>query len=99
MSAETKLDLELELLTTGTVIEPVYHPNGGVADFSIITNDEKSLASTTYSDEKLTAMLEKWGEITGQTPAHRISGKPEIRKSLSTKRQVKQIPNRNKPRH
>ena len=99
MSAETKLDLELELLTTGTVIEPVYHPNGGVADFSIITNDEKSLASTTYSDEKLTAMLEKWGEITGQTPAHRISGKPETGKSLSTKRQVKQIPNRNKPRH
>lgn len=93
MSAETKLDLELGLLTAGTLIEPVIHPNGGVADFNIISNDEKTLASTTYSDEKLTAMLEKWGELTGQTPAHRIAGKPETEKSLSTKRQVKQSNN------
>ena len=96
MSAETKLHLELELLTTGTVIEPVYHPNGGVADFSIITNDEKTLASATYSDGKLTAMLEKWGELTGQMPAHRISEKPETHNNLSTKPKPTQSPQKAK---
>lgn len=96
MSAETKLDLELELLTTGTVIEPVYHPNGGVADFSIITNDEKSLASATYSDGKLTAMLEKWGELTGQMPAHRIAEKPGAHNNLSTKPKPTQSPQQTK---
>lgn len=99
MSAESKLDLDLELLTTGTLIEPIFHPNGGVADFSIITDDEKTLASATYSDEKLAAMLEKWKELTGQTPAHRIAGKPETEKSLSTKRQVKQSYSSFKPKH
>lgn len=36
MSAETKVDLEIELLTSNTVIEPVFHPNGGVADFNLV---------------------------------------------------------------
>ena len=92
MSAETKLDLELDLLTSGTVIEPVYHPNGGVADLSIITNNEKTLASSSYSDEKLTAMLEKWCELTEQTPAFRIAKTPESDYNLSTKPNSEQKP-------
>ncbi len=92
MSAETKLDLELDLLTSGTIIEPVYHPNGGVADLSIITNNEKTLASSSYSDEKLTAMLEKWCELTEQTPAFRIAKTPESDYNLSTKPNSEQKP-------
>ena len=51
LSANTKLDLELELLGNNTLINPVFHPNGGVADLVIITSNEKSLASKTYSNE------------------------------------------------
>lgn len=90
MSAETKLDLELDLLTSGTIIEPVYHPNGGVADLSIITNNEKTLASSSYSDEKLTAMLEKWCELTEQTPAFKIAQTPESTNNLSHKPKFEQ---------
>jgi len=82
LSANTKLDLELELLGNNTLINPVFHPNGGVADLVIITNNEKSLASKTYSNEKLSAMLEKWCELTNQTPAHRIALKPETTEKL-----------------
>ena len=84
LSANTKLDLELELLGKNTLINPVFHPNGGVADLVIITNNEKSLASKTYSDEKLSAMLEKWCELTHQTPAHRIALKPETTEKFPT---------------
>ena len=48
MAAETKLDLDLNLLTRNTIIEPVFHPNGGIADFRILTDNVKALASTTY---------------------------------------------------
>lgn len=72
MAAESKLDLDLDLLTTNTTFEPVFHPNGGVADFSIISDNVKTLASNTYSEVKLTAMLEKWEELTSQKPAHRV---------------------------
>lgn len=89
MSAETKRDLDLELLGNNTVIEPVFHPNGGVADLAIITNHERTLASTTYSEEKLTAMLEKWGELTMQTPAHRIAPEPETNKAIPAKQPQK----------
>ena len=82
LSANTKLDLELELLGNNTLINPVFHPNGGVADLVIITSNEKSLASKTYSNEKLSAMLEKWCELTNQTPAHRIDLKPETTEKL-----------------
>ena len=84
LSANTKLDLELELLGNNTLINPVFHPNGGVADLVIITSNEKSLASKTYSNEKLSAMLEKWCELTNQTPAHRIALKPETTEKLPT---------------
>jgi hypothetical protein len=90
MSAETRLDLDLELLTVNTVIEPVFHPNGGVADLHIIANNEKVLASTTCSDEKLTAMLDKWCELTEQTPAHRITSKSKTNINPTTKQQPKQ---------
>lgn len=90
MAAETKLALELDLLTSGTIIEPVYHPNGGVADLSIITNNEKTLASSSYSDEKLTAMLEKWCELTEQTPAFKIAQTPGSTNNLSHKPKFEQ---------
>lgn len=90
MSAETRLDLDLELLTVNTVIEPVFHPNGGVADLHIIANNEKVLVSTTCSDEKLTAMLDKWCELTEQTPAHRIASKSKTNINPTTKQQPKQ---------
>lgn len=85
MAAETKLELDLELLTDNSDIEPVFHPNGGVADFRITTNGTDTLASKTYSDEKLTAMLEKWSILTGQTPAHRIAETVDTDKSIATK--------------
>ena len=93
MSAETKVDLEIELLTSNTIIEPVFHPNGGVADFNLIIDGNTSLASTVYTDEKLAAMLEKWCGLTGQTPAHRIVDKVENEntdKSASTKQEQNQ---------
>ena len=93
MSAETKVDLEIELLTSNTVIEPIFHPNGGVADFNLIIDGNTSLASTVYTDEKLTAMLEKWCSLTGQTPAHRLVNKAEEEetdKSLSTNQEQNQ---------
>jgi hypothetical protein len=93
MSAETKVDLEIELLTSNTVIEPVFHPNGGVADFNLVIDGNTSLASTVYTDEKLAAMLEKWCSLTGQTPAHRLVNKAEEEetdKSLSTDQEQNQ---------
>ena len=103
MSAETKVDLEIELLTSNTVIEPVFHPNGGVADFNLIIDGNTSLASTVYTDEKLAAMLEKWCGLTGQTPAHRLVNKAdeeETDKSLSTdQEQNQEIISYGKQRH
>ena len=93
MSAQTKVDLEIELLTSNTVIEPVFHPNGGVADFNLIIDGSTSLASTVYTDEKLAAMLEKWCGLSGQTPAHRLVNKvdeEETDKSLSTNQKQNQ---------
>ena len=93
MSAQTKVDLELELLTSNTIIEPVFHPNGGVADFHLIIDGNTSLASTVYTDEKLAAMLEKWCGLTGQTPAHRLVNKAEKEEtdmSLSTNQEQNQ---------
>ena len=93
MSTQTKVDLELELLTSNTVIEPVFHPNGGVADFHLIIDGNTSLASTVYTDEKLAAMLEKWCGLTGQTPAHRLVNKAEKEEtdmSLSTNQEQNQ---------
>ena len=85
MAAETKLELDLELLTDNTVIEPIFHPNGGVADFRITTSGTESLASKDYSDEKLAAMLEKWSILTGQTPAYKMTDKTDTDKSIATK--------------
>ena len=103
MSAETKVDLEIELLTSNTVIEPVFHPNGGVADFNLVIDGNTSLASTVYTDEKLAAMLEKWCSLTGQTPAHRLVNKAEEEdtdKSLSTdQEQNQEIISYGKQRH
>ena len=103
MSAETKVDLEIELLTSNTVIEPVFHPNGGVADFILVIDGNTSLASTVYTDEKLAAMLEKWCRLTGQTPAHRLVNKAEEEetdKSLSTdQEQNQEIISYGKQRH
>ena len=103
MSAETKVDLEIELLTSNTVIEPVFHPNGGVADFNLVIDGNTSLASTVYTDEKLAAMLEKWCGLTGQTPAHRLVNKAdeeETDKSLSTdQEQNQEIISYGKQRH
>ena len=103
MSAETKVDLEIELLTSNTIIEPVFHPNGGVADFNLIIDGNTSLASTVYTDEKLAAMLEKWCGLTGQTPAHRLVNKAdeeETDKSLSTdQEQNQEIISYGKQRH
>ena len=84
MSAETKVDLEIELLTSNTVIEPVYHPNGGVADFNLVIDGNTSLASTVYTDEKLATMLEKWCGLTGQTPAHRLVNKAEEEETVKS---------------
>ena len=103
MSAETKVDLEIELLTSNTVIEPVFHPNGGVADFNLVIDGNTSLASTVYTDEKLAAMLEKWCGLTGQTPAHRLVNKAEEEetdKSLSrNQEQNQEIISYGKQRH
>ena len=85
ISAETKLDLDLELLTSNTVIEPVFHPNGGVADLKVIISNQELLASKTYSQERLTAMVEKWASLTGQMPAFRLVTKPEAVKSATKK--------------
>ena len=92
MSAETKVDLELDLLSRNNFIEPILHPNGGVADFNLIVDGNTLLASRAYSDEKLAAMLEKWCGLTGQIPAHRLANKVEdddTVKSLSTNQEQK----------
>ena len=92
MSAETKVDLELDLLSRNNFIEPILHPNGGVADFNLIVDGNTLLASRAYSDEKLAAMLEKWCGLTGQKPAHRLANKVEDNdtvKSLSTNQEQK----------
>ena len=92
MSAETKVDLELDLLSRNNFIEPILHPNGGVADFNLIVDGNTLLASRAYSDEKLAAMLEKWCGLTGQKPAHRLANKVEdddTVKSFSTNQEQK----------
>lgn len=83
MAAETKQELDLELLTDNTYIEPVNHPNGGVADFKITKSGTELLASKTYSNDKLAAMLEKWSVLTGQKPAYKIASTAYSEKSIA----------------
>lgn len=72
MSAETKPDLDIDLLTANTVIEPIIHPNGGVADLRLIICSNVSRASQSCSAQQFVAMLEKWSELTGLTPAFKM---------------------------
>jgi hypothetical protein len=76
-NAEDKLSLELDLLTKNLGCTPVYHPNGGVADFKISCKGQECYASQVLKAERVVQMLDKWENLTGQKPAYKITAELE----------------------
>ena len=58
---------------------PLYHSNGGVADFKIIHKGEKFYASELFRPELLVRLLDKWEGFTGQRPAYKITALQETK--------------------
>ena len=77
LNAEDKLSLELDLLTKNLGCTPVYHPNGGVADFKISCKGQECYASQVLKAERVVQMLDKWENLTGQKPAYKITAELE----------------------
>ena len=71
-SSEDRITLDLNLLTRNLSCDPVYHVNGGVADFRINHKGELLYASDLFKAERLVHLLDKWESMTGQTPAYKI---------------------------
>lgn len=71
-SSEDRIALDLNLLTRNLSCDPVYHANGGVADFRINHKGEQLYASDLFKAERLVHLLDKWESMTGQTPAYKI---------------------------
>ena len=71
-SSEDRIALDLNLLTRNLSCDPVYHANGGVADFRIYHKGERLYASDLFKAERLVHLLDKWESMTGQTSAYKI---------------------------
>ena len=91
-ASEDRLSLDLNLLTRNFSCDPVYHSNGGVADFKVIHAGETLYASKLFRTERLVQLLDKWENMTGQTPAYKITAAQEAkeRELLAKQRELRE---------
>ncbi len=82
----------LDRNTTQLHRDPIYHPNGGVADFKVIRKGETLYASKLFRTERLAHLLDKWEGMTGQRPAYKIKAAQEAkeREYLSQQRELRE---------
>ena len=100
LSELTRLSLDLNLLTCNFSCDPVYHSNGGVADFKVIHAGETLYASKLFRTERLTHLLDKWEGMTGQRPAYKIKTEQEVkeRERIAQQRELRESMRYNSPR-
>ena len=80
--SKDRLSLELSLLSRNFSCNPLYHSNGGVADFKIIHKGEQFYASELFRPEILVSLLNKWERFTGQWPAYKITALQETKERM-----------------
>ena len=92
LSELTRLSLDLNLLTCNFSCDPVYHSNGGVADFKVIHAGETLYASKLFRTERLAHLLDKWEGMTGQRPAYKIKAEQEVkeRERIALQRELRE---------
>jgi hypothetical protein len=80
------------MLTRNFSCDPIYHPNGGVADFKVIRKGETLYASNLFRTERLVHLLDKWESMTGQRPAYKIKAEQEAkeREYLAQQRELRE---------
>ena len=85
ISAKDKNSLELALLDQKVVIEPIKDRYGGVADFKVTQASEGQVvnASSLVSGDRMRVMLDKWENLTGESPAYKLEIQREHRKKLA----------------
>lgn len=76
-NSDDRISLDLNLLTRNMSCDPVYHANGGVADFLVTLKGEQIYASDLFKAERLVHLLDKWESMTGQTPAYKIKAEQD----------------------
>jgi hypothetical protein len=86
--SKDRLSLELSLRYRNFSCEPVYHSNGGVADFKVMHKGKKFYASELFRPERLVGLLDKWERFTGQRPAYKVAAAHEaMERMLQTQQQ------------
>ena len=88
--SKDRLSLELSLLYSNFRCDPVYHSNGGVADFKIMHKGKKFYASELFRPERLVGLLDKWERFTGQRPAYKVAAAHEAMDRMLQAQQQRQ---------
>lgn len=88
--SKDRMSLDLNLLARNFSCDPVFHSNGGVADFKVIYKGEKFLASGFFKPALLVSLLNKWERCTGQRPAYKITALQEAKERIFQAEQQKQ---------
>ena len=88
--SKDRMSLDLNLLARNFSCDPVFHSNGGVADFKVIYKGEKFLASGFFKPALLVSLLNKWERCTGQRPAYKIAALQEAKERIFQAEQQKQ---------
>ena len=98
--SEDRLSLDLNLLTRNFSCDPVYHSNGGVADFKVIRKGETLYASKLFRTERLAHLLDKWEGMTGQRQAYKIKAEQEVkeRERIAQQRELRESMRYDSPR-
>ena len=91
-SSEDKLSLDLNLLTRNFICDPVFHTNGGIADFKVVHKGETLYASKLFRKERLVYLLDKWEGMTGQRPAYKIKAEQDAKEMerLAKRRELRE---------
>ena len=99
-SSEDKLSLDLNLLTRNFICDPVFHTNGGIADFKVVHKGETLYASKLFRKERLVCLLDKWEGMTGQRPAYKIKAEQEAkeRERIAQQRELRESMRYDSPR-
>jgi hypothetical protein len=90
----------LNMFTRDFSCDPIYHPNGGVADFKVIHAGETLYASKLFRTERLAHLLDKWEGMTGQRPAYKIKAEQEVkeRERIAQQRELRESMRYDSPR-
>lgn len=71
-----KTSLELNLACLGLSLKPVIGENGGVADF-VVTYKGRQLKASTLVGNRLSTLLSRWEQFTGQASALTVRQRKE----------------------